>query len=200
MNATRCLALTLLSLLTIGFAQAEDPASPPPGSEDLIQALKPKPRTRNLLIQPSAPGDANPAETKTKPVPATVGNKTIPPVAMPAGPAPSISLTINFETNSSKVSADSQQTLANLARALRSTELASSRFLIEGHTDAKGSATYNMRLSQRRAEQVRRDLIVRGVESRRLVARGVGSADPANPSDATAPENRRVRIVNLDQN
>jgi len=197
MNATRRLALCLLSSLTMGLAMAED--APPPNTDDMIQALKhPKTRgLRNLVVNPSEEAAADSA----KPGPAPIGNKKeqpAPPVA--AMPAPSLALTINFESNSYKVSPSSEPTLANLARALRSSELAGSKFLIEGHTDAKGSAAYNRKLSQLRAEQVRHDLIAKGVESKRLIARGVGSAHPANPNDLMAAENRRVRIVNIDQN
>lgn len=191
MNPTARLALCLLAGLAVGLAYAEGE----PDAGDMIQALKPgKTRgLRNLTVAPSnAPDSTLPPKNK-------MPSLDVPPLA-PKPVQSSIALAINFESNSYKISQDSRQMLANLAQALRSAELADSRFLIEGHTDAKGSPVHNRKLSQQRAEQVRRDLIARGVASKRLIARGMGSDHPANPSDPFAPENRRVRIVNIDQN
>ena len=63
--------------------------------------------------------------------------------------------------------------------------------LIEGHTDNRGSETYNMRLSERRAHAVRDALISRGVDSRRLQAVGYGESRPISSSHAM---NRRVEL------
>ncbi|MBK6927231.1 MAG: OmpA family protein [Comamonadaceae bacterium] len=81
---------------------------------------------------------------------------------------------------------------------MQSTELTGSNFAVEGHTDAKGSALANQKLSQRRAEAVREFLRSRGVDEVRLIASGKGSTDLANSARPFAAENRRVRIVNLD--
>jgi outer membrane protein OmpA-like peptidoglycan-associated protein len=51
---------------------------------------------------------------------------------------------------------------------------------ISSHTDARGSNTYNNRLSQRRAESVVRWLIDKGVERDRLVPRGYGETMTSN--------------------
>jgi outer membrane protein OmpA-like peptidoglycan-associated protein len=115
-----------------------------------------------------------------------------------AAPRPSLSLLIQFDYDSSRVRPESQQALANLAQALQSRELESSRFAIEGHTDAKGSAAYNQRLSQQRADAVRDFLGARRIDPARLDAVGKGASELANPAAPLAAENRRVRIVNLD--
>ena len=111
---------------------------------------------------------------------------------------PSLSLLIQFDFNSARVRPESQQALANLSVALQSPELRNSTFALEGHTDAKGSADYNVRLSALRAQAVRDYLIGRGVEQGRLQASGKGASELANVEQPFAPENRRVRIVNLD--
>ena len=111
---------------------------------------------------------------------------------------PSLSLMIQFDFNSATVRPESQQALANLARALKSRELVDFRFAVEGHTDAKGRADYNLKLSQSRANAVKSYLASEGVDPGRLVASGKGSTEPALPADPFAAENRRVRIVNLD--
>ena len=87
--------------------------------------------------------------------------------------------------------------LARLAQALVSPELADGRFRIEGHTDARGAAAYNQRLSAARAEAVAHFLVQRGVAADRVQAVGRGSSEPANPRDPIAAENRRVHVVNL---
>ena len=111
---------------------------------------------------------------------------------------PSLSLLIQFDFNSARVRPESQQALANLSVALQSPELRNSTFALEGHTDAKGSADYNVRLSALRAQAVRDYLMGRGIEQVRLQASGKGASELANVEQPFAPENRRVRIVNLD--
>jgi outer membrane protein OmpA-like peptidoglycan-associated protein len=115
-----------------------------------------------------------------------------------AAPRPSLSLLIQFDFNSARVKAESQQALANLAQALQSKELQASRFAVEGHTDAKGRPDYNLKLSQQRAEAVRDFLQRKGVGETRLVAAGKGASELANSAEPFAAENRRVRSVNLD--
>ena len=111
---------------------------------------------------------------------------------------PSLSLLIQFDFNSAQIRPESQQSLMNLAQALKAPELLNSNFAVEGHTDAKGGSDYNLKLSQQRADAVQKFLAQRGVASGRLMAVGKGSTQLANSSDPLAAENRRVRIVNLD--
>jgi outer membrane protein OmpA-like peptidoglycan-associated protein len=70
------------------------------------------------------------------------------------------------------------------------------RVLIEGHTDSVGSAARNTKLSQARAESVRKYLVGRGVATDRLEAKGFGSARPVadNKTVAGREENRRVEF------
>ena len=69
---------------------------------------------------------------------------------------------------------------------------------LEGHTDSKGDDAYNQRLSERRAESVRRWLIDRErLDPSRLGARGWGESRPvaSNDTDAGRQKNRRVEVV-----
>lgn len=120
--------------------------------------------------------------------------------AAPPAPVvkPSLSLQIQFEFNSSQINPVSQQALLNLSTALKAAELSASKFEVEGHTDAKGSDAYNLKLSLQRAEAVQQFLVHQGVAVNRLVASGKGSTHLANAGNPLAAENRRVRIVNLD--
>ena len=71
-------------------------------------------------------------------------------------------------------------------------------FLIEGHTDKKGTRAYNDELSKRRAEAVKEYLVREtGVSPDRLQTVGKGFSEPANPKNPYAAENRRVVVVNL---
>ena len=86
----------------------------------------------------------------------------------------------------------------NLAAALVSPALMQSKFAIEGHTDAKGNPEYNRKLSDQRALAVKELLVSKGVDPARLFSVGKGSSELANAGAPMAPENRRVKIVNLD--
>jgi outer membrane protein OmpA-like peptidoglycan-associated protein len=68
---------------------------------------------------------------------------------------------------------------------------------IQGHTDARGDAGYNLRLSLARAEAVRAWLVQAGVEPHRLTTRGFGgkSALGSNDTDAGRAANRRVQFL-----
>lgn len=66
---------------------------------------------------------------------------------------------------------------------------------IAGHTDAFGSAAYNLDLSLQRAMAVRAYLVrTHGIPSKRLIAVGKGKSEPLNRANPFAPENRRVQI------
>jgi outer membrane protein OmpA-like peptidoglycan-associated protein len=68
---------------------------------------------------------------------------------------------------------------------------------VEGYTDARGSQSRNMDLSQRRAEAVRDYLISRGLPAQQVVAKGMGPERPIadNTSAEGRANNRRVEIV-----
>jgi len=69
---------------------------------------------------------------------------------------------------------------------------------VEGHTDNVGSADYNLRLSQARAEAVRKFLLARPeLAGRAIAARGLGATRPAadNGTEEGRQANRRVEIV-----
>ncbi|MEN0061910.1 MAG: OmpA family protein [Myxococcota bacterium] len=104
-----------------------------------------------------------------------------------------INQTIQFETNSDVIKAESFELLNETAETIK--EYKEIRKLrIEGHTDQRGSATYNLELSKRRAASVVRYFIAQGVEPERLESQGYGESkllNEANTSEAWA-ENRRV--------
>jgi OOP family OmpA-OmpF porin len=173
-----------------------------PSAQQMIEQLKapaPGPRLRslrNLTVESTgaAPVDANEASAQTPAASNAVATAGVTPPAV----KPSLSLLIQFDFNSSQIRSESQQALLNLSHALNSPELAPSKFAVEGHTDAKGQADYNQKLSQQRAEAVQAFLVKNGVTVARLTAAGKGATQLANAANPLGAENRRVRIVNLD--
>lgn len=111
---------------------------------------------------------------------------------------PSVDLEVLFEYKSDELTPAAVDTLTTLGRALTDERLATSTFLIGGHTDAKGSAAYNLHLSQRRAEAVRQFLIATfAIDANRLTAKGFGERYLKNPQRRRSEENRRVQVVNV---
>ena len=109
----------------------------------------------------------------------------------------SVNLNIPFELNSSDLKPQASEQLKQLELALTSPALQKDRFVVAGHTDAKGSAQYNKQLSLRRAQTVKKFLIAQGLDGARLDTVGYGSEKllaPDHPQDAS---NRRVEIRDL---
>jgi hypothetical protein len=108
---------------------------------------------------------------------------------------------IPFRTDSADVLPQAARQLDEVARALQDPRLAAASFELAGHTDERGAAEYNMRLSVRRAEAVRAYLVNEGVDASRLRARGYGEARPIafGHGPVSWAANRRVEIKRLDR-
>jgi len=77
-------------------------------------------------------------------------------------------------------------------------EFPSSHIAIEGHTDSKGEDSYNLKLSQKRADAIRTYLVANlGINPERIVAVGYGESRPIanNDTDQGRSMNRRVDVV-----
>lgn len=147
-------------------------------AEDMVQALRP------------------PAEFTTRGVGKIAGK----PATM-AG-RPSVNLQVQFATNSGVILPQYHAIVKELGKALSGSELSPYRFEIQGHTDNIGSDPQNERLSQKRAESVKRYLVQSfAIPPERLTATGYGKKEPIAPNDTPEgrSKNRRVQIVNLGQ-
>lgn len=105
-----------------------------------------------------------------------------------------------FDFDKSDIRTDARPVLARLAEALQA--LADTPVAIIGHTDAKGSDAYNLRLSERRAAAVRHWLSDSGVNAR-MTTFGKGESTPVAPNEnadgsdnpAGRQQNRRVEFI-----
>jgi outer membrane protein OmpA-like peptidoglycan-associated protein len=101
-----------------------------------------------------------------------------------------------FDFDKADVRSDAAAALSRLATVIRA--YPTGRVEIEGHTDSKGDDAYNQRLSERRAESVKRWLVEReGIAMDRLATHGAGESQPLadNATDAGRQRNRRVEVV-----
>ena len=99
---------------------------------------------------------------------------------------------VDFEFNSTQLTVPAQHTLNEVAAALQTQpEL---NVEVQGHTDSIGTDSYNLGLSQRRAEAVKAYLISRGLSAAVLTAKGFGKTKPiaSNETAEGRAQNRRV--------
>ena len=108
---------------------------------------------------------------------------------------PQINILILFKFDSDEVRTDGMKTLNEVASALKSKELRGKSFVISGHTDRKGTPDYNIDLSLRRADSVKRILVADGIDADTIATVGFGFEQLANKNDPYAAENRRVQFV-----
>ena len=111
---------------------------------------------------------------------------------------PKLEFSIHFGFNSSEIQPDSIPSVQALGTALSSAEIGETKFLVNGHTDGKGDASYNQRLSQRRAIAVVTYLKENySIPAERLKAIGYGESQLKNADEPESGDNRRVEVVNL---
>jgi outer membrane protein OmpA-like peptidoglycan-associated protein len=150
-----------------GFALAQQPTR-----EEIIESMRAKQLTRCPRFDP----------------------KTGCGTAQPAG---GIDVEIHFGRGSAMLGAAAVSQLQALGADLGKPELQGAGLLVAGHADASGSDAYNQRLSERRADAVKRFLVTRfKVPDDTVIAVGHGKAQPKNTADPYAAENRRAVIMN----
>ncbi|WP_437573026.1 OmpA family protein [Sorangium sp. So ce887] len=102
---------------------------------------------------------------------------------------------IHFEFDRDKIRPESFPILDAVVEVLQQNPKI--RIEIQGHTDNKGAAAYNKKLSDRRAASVKKYLVAKGVDEARLTSKGYGMEQPIvpNTSDQNRALNRRVQFV-----
>ncbi len=149
--------------------------SPQQGSPDIKYRGIPRRTERGLTIEPAEGGESE-----------TVKD------------LPSVALRIPFEFDSARLTPEARDLLREVAAAMQSEKLSRYHFLLEGHTDSVGAASYNQDLSVRRSQAVR-DFLVRqhGLDPDRLATRGHGERFLLDAQNPESGRNRRVEITNI---
>ncbi|UNU73253.1 OmpA family protein [Moraxella nasovis] len=109
---------------------------------------------------------------------------------------PNVRLNILFDFDKSNIKPQHQSEIAKAAEFLK--EYPTAQVIVEGHTDSKGSDSYNQALSERRAASVRTALITNhGIVPNRISAQGYGETRPVadNSTEEGRTQNRRVMVV-----
>lgn len=104
---------------------------------------------------------------------------------------------IKFDVNKSTLKPESFGFLNELAKWLK--ENPKIILSIEGHTDSDGDEKSNQKLSEQRAESVKKSLIDLGIDGSRFKTKGFGESKPIDKNDTPAGKtnNRRVEFVKI---
>jgi len=104
---------------------------------------------------------------------------------------------LNFESASTKITPQSEQTLKDLTAILKAYSAVNVR--LEGHTDSVGAKEANRMLSQNRADAIRATLVASGVDAKRMETAGWGEERPiaSNDTDEGRAKNRRLEMTVL---
>jgi outer membrane protein OmpA-like peptidoglycan-associated protein len=188
-------AVALLTSMQI--AHAEDPTL----ADEILNALTPKAVTRGLS-PPSDPAQtaeqANFVEALRKKTANSLAPGERQKLATLAKDKPTIDVRINFEFDSDKIGPAAAEAVKEVGKALSNAQLTGNTFVIAGHTDGKGTDTYNQDLSERRAEAVKRYLVeIYKIPAGNLLAVGYGKTMLKNANNPFAAENRRVQLTNM---
>ena len=137
------------------------------------------------------------APPKTSPAPvvqASVPVHAPKPDSKPADKAGIVAFHVNFDFNSAALPDSAHEMIDLIAQLMK--ESPDIKVRVEGHTDAVGSVSYNVSLSERRAISVGEYLVKQGVDPSRLTLAGKGMAEPL-AGNKYGPANRRVQFVRL---
>jgi outer membrane protein OmpA-like peptidoglycan-associated protein len=184
----RGLTLTAIALLALAATGCGNKLSQPmPGPTPESRAAQPGAAQSTLNTGGQAGGPLVPANTPMAP------QQAAPPAA--AAPAPAREFTVYFDFNKSTLTSAGRDVIKHAAAAAQQGSMA--HISVTGHTDTVGSAEFNQRLSERRANVVRQALIAAGVPASAVTANGVGKTELAVPTadGVKEPRNRRAVIA-----
>lgn len=172
------------------LCKEEEPAPPP--------APKPAPPPKP---KPPKDSDGDGVIDAADKCPGTPRGVAVDPVGCPEVGEKLLTLEgINFDFDKADIKPIYEDKLMHAVKVLNDNAVVHVR--VEGHTDSRGAAAYNEKLSQRRAEAVANYLGSHGVDANRLSAVGYGESSPVAPNDT--PENmyknRRVDLVVTESN
>jgi len=99
-----------------------------------------------------------------------------------------------FAVDSAELTPNGRNKVREMAQVL--TEFPDSTVYVRGYTSSEGDLDYNYRLSERRANAVRDELVTNGVDPNRLFTQGMGPTNPVatNDTEFGRTQNRRVEL------
>lgn len=102
----------------------------------------------------------------------------------------------SFATASAKLKSSARATLNDFAAKALAADANIRQIVISGHADSTGRKSFNQKLSQNRANAVRKYLIAQGVSASKISATGYGDSQPvaSNATAAGRAQNRRAEI------
>lgn len=105
---------------------------------------------------------------------------------------------LRFDFDSAALKPEAKELLSRIAGVLLASE--GYRIEVHGHTDDVGTVAYNLQLSKRRAEAVKRYLVESGIEEEIITVKGFGKSSPLSPgtTERDRARNRRVEIALTD--
>ncbi|MCD6075779.1 MAG: outer rane beta-barrel protein, partial [Rhodospirillales bacterium] len=117
------------------------------------------------------------------------------PVAAPA-PAPARNYIVFFDFDKADLKSDAQTVVRQAAAGFKNSQ-GVTRIEATGHADRSGTPAYNQKISQRRAEAVRAELVAQGVPANAISISARGETQPLvqTADGVREPQNRRVEIV-----
>jgi len=104
---------------------------------------------------------------------------------------------VYFDYDSSEIKGEYIEVVA--AHAAYLARYPNARVRLEGHTDERGSREYNIGLGERRAQTVRKALMLQGVRDAQITTVSYGEERPAaeGSDEAAYAQNRRVQLVQV---
>ncbi len=100
---------------------------------------------------------------------------------------------IKFETGSDRIKKESFPIIDNVINILK--EHSNYTAEINGHTDNQGDANANQKLSQKRADAVKKYMAKKGITESRMTATGFGETKPIADNKTTEGRNKNRRVV-----
>jgi OOP family OmpA-OmpF porin len=204
MNILRKLAVSLAAIVALSGLPATAQTSDASGmSAEELEQLFLTQKTRGLVLAPTGTEaatteDGTSVTAETTPDAPVTGEAEVLPAAsyVELDKSEQVNIQISFDFDSAALREDQKPKLATLCNVMQKIDI--QLFRIVGHTDASGSAEYNQKLSQLRAEEVKRYMTTEcGIASDRLEAVGVGKDFLFNKDDPRSDENRRVEFQAL---
>ncbi|MBF0354416.1 MAG: OmpA family protein [Alphaproteobacteria bacterium] len=198
------IAVLLAGVSTGALAETKMYNNVPDGAE-VARMLGAQPTYRAIEFSMPSPQAAQPPSqtvpasmTTPAPVPTAPPSRAVPASApaQAASAGDSMGFRLNFRYNSAELAPESLPYVDAIGRAMRNEpRMQGAVVVIEGHTDASGTADYNLRLSERRAEAVKLYLIRQfGISSAQLQTVGKGKFEPIDAANPYSGENRRVEF------